>query len=89
MRLDKFLKLSRLVKRRTVANDLCDGGGALLDGKKARASAEVRPGQELTLRFGNRTVKVRIERVPEKNISPQEAETLYSLLEKEATDSPL
>ncbi len=89
MRLDKFLKLSRLVKRRPVANELCDGGNALLDGKTAKAASTVKAGQELTLRFGNRTLRVRIERVPEKNVSIQEAPTLYTVLEETRTEPPL
>ena len=64
MRLDKFLKESRLIKRRTIANALCDCGGALLDGKMAKASTEPKEGQTLELRFGNRTIAAQIIGVP-------------------------
>jgi ribosomal 50S subunit-recycling heat shock protein len=80
MRLDKFLKVSRLVKRRTVANDLCDGGNVHINGKAAKAAAEVKPGDELTLYFGNRTLKALVNAVPEKAVSVQQAPTLYTLL---------
>lgn len=88
MRLDKFLKVSRLVKRRTVANELCDGGHARLNGKVAKASAEVKPGDELRLRFGNRQLTVIIERVPEKAVSVQDAPTLYRALGEGVVENP-
>lgn len=92
MRLDKFLKVSRLVKRRTVANELCDGGSVLIDGKVAKAASTVQAGQVLTLRFGNRTLEARITEVPTKVVSVQQAETLYTLLSAVTPtniDSPL
>ena len=54
MRLDKFLKVSRLIKRRTVANEACDAGRVSLNDKVARASAEVKAGDTITISFGNR-----------------------------------
>ena len=89
MRLDKFLKVSRLVKRRTVANELCDGGHVQINGKTAKASAEVKPGDTLRVRFGNRMLSAVIERVPEKAISVQEAPTLYRTLGEESQQSDL
>ncbi len=83
MRLDKFLKVSRLVKRRPVANELCDSGNASLNGKVAKASNSVEVGQELTLRFGNRTVVVKILEVPEKAVPAQQAAFLYELVSEE------
>ncbi len=53
MRLDKYLKVSRLIKRRTVANEACDAGRVLLNDKVARASAEVKAGDVITIQFGN------------------------------------
>lgn len=81
MRLDKFLKVSRLVKRRTVANELCDSGGVLIDGKVAKASSKVEVNQTLTLLFGNRTVTVSVKEVPSKAVPAQLADTLYSVVE--------
>lgn len=60
MRLDKFLKVSRLIKRRTVANEACDAGRVLVNGKVAKASSKVAVGDVIEIAFGNRTVKVRV-----------------------------
>ena len=60
MRLDKFLKVSRLIKRRTVANEACDAGRVTVNGKTAKASAEVRVGDILEISFGTRNVKAEI-----------------------------
>jgi ribosomal 50S subunit-recycling heat shock protein len=81
MRLDKYLKVSRLVKRRTVAAELCDGGHVRLNGKVAKPSATIKVGDRLQVRFGARLIAVRVLRVPEKAVSAQEAETLYESLE--------
>lgn len=89
MRIDKYLKLSRLVKRRPVANTLCDGGKVLLNGKPARASAPVKAGDRIQIRFGNRRLEVEILEVPERNpSSKQGAEGLYRLLSETATEPP-
>ena len=56
MRLDKYLKVSRLIKRRTVANEACDAGRVLLNDKVARASADVKAGDVITIQFGNKEV---------------------------------
>jgi len=60
MRLDKYLKVSRLIKRRTVANEVADAGRILVNGKPAKASCAVEPGDEIEITFGNRPVKVRV-----------------------------
>lgn len=60
MRLDKFLKVSRLIKRRTVANEACDGGRVLVNGKVAKASLNVKPGDVIEIQFGTKTVKVEV-----------------------------
>ena len=65
MRLDKYLKVSRLIKRRTVANEACDAGRVFLNGKAARASADVKAGDEIEIRFGAKDVKVRVLEVKE------------------------
>ena len=76
MRLDKYLKVSRLIKRRTVANEACDNGLISVNGKPARASYEVRPGDRISLRFGARTVTVEVLSVQEP-VRQSEAGTLY------------
>lgn len=60
MRLDKFLKVSRLIKRRTVANEACDGGRVMVNGKTAKASVKVKVGDIIEIVFGNKTVKVEV-----------------------------
>lgn len=60
MRLDKFLKVSRLIKRRTVANEACDAGRVLVNDKPAKASVKVKQGYIIEIQFGTRTVKVEV-----------------------------
>ena len=79
MRLDKYLKVSRLIKRRTVANEACDAGRVLVGGKPARASYEVKPGDELTISLGAREVRVEVVSVQE-TVAKNDAALLYKLL---------
>ena len=65
MRLDKWLKVSRLIKRRTVAQEACDGGRVSLNGRVAKPSAEVKEGDTLEIAFGSRTVRVEVLSVAE------------------------
>ena len=65
MRLDKYLKVSRLIKRRTVANEPCDAGRVLINGKPAKASAQVKTGDILEIQFGSRNVRVEVLDVQE------------------------
>lgn len=65
MRLDKYLKVSRLIKRRTVANEACDGGRVQLNGRPAKAGAEVKPGDIIEISLGSRTVRVEVLEVAE------------------------
>lgn len=60
MRLDKYLKVSRIIKRRTVANEACDAGRVILNGKVARASAEVKAGDIIEIQFGSNVTKVEV-----------------------------
>ena len=76
MRLDKFLKVSRLIKRRTVANEACDAGRVLINDKPAKASANVKEGDILTIQFGNKDVKVEVLDVQE-NVKKEEAKELF------------
>lgn len=80
MRLDKFLKTARLVKRRTVAHDLCVGGGVLLNDKVAKPASEVNPGDILTLHLGSRRLSVQVVSVPEKAVPAQAAASLYTVI---------
>ncbi len=79
MRLDKYLKVSRLIKRRTVANEACDAGRVSLNGKPAKASAEVKPGDVLTIRFGNREVNAEVLSVQE-TVHKEEAKEMFRYL---------
>jgi ribosomal 50S subunit-recycling heat shock protein len=79
MRLDKFLKVSRLIKRRTIANVACDAGRVALNGKPAKASATVKPGDQITIQFGNKEVKVEVLRVQE-TVRKEEAGALVKYL---------
>ena len=76
MRLDKYLKVSRLIKRRTVANEACDAGRVLLNDKVARASAEVKAGDVITIQFGNKDVKVEVLTVQE-TVRKEEAKEMF------------
>jgi len=82
MRLDLFLKVSRLVKQRSVAKWVCDAGRAELLGRKAKAGTEVREGDEITLSLRDRTVTVRVLAIPAGNVSKETARTLYEIVEE-------
>lgn len=79
MRLDKFLKVSRLIKRRTVANEACDAGRVMVNGKPAKASANVKEGDVIEIGFGTKTVKVEVLDVQE-TVRKEEAKELYKYL---------
>lgn len=76
MRLDKYLKVSRLIKRRTVANEACDAGRVLINGKTAKASANVKAGDIIEIQFGTKTLKVEVVNVQE-SIKKEEAAEMY------------
>ena len=80
MRLDKYLKVSRLIKRRTVANEACDAGRVTVNGRVARASYDVKPGDLLGVTVGERTVKVRVLSV-EENVRKEDASAMYRAAE--------
>lgn len=79
MRLDKFLKVSRLIKRRTVANEACDGGRVLINEKVAKAFANVKEGDVIEIQFGTKAVKVEVLDVQE-TVKKDEAKELYRYL---------
>ena len=85
MRLDKYLKVSRLIKRRTVAADACNAGRVLVNDKVAKASVNVKEGDTIEIRFGNRIVKVLVETVAE-TVRKDEAKEMYSVLESRNSD---
>jgi ribosomal 50S subunit-recycling heat shock protein len=79
MRLDKFLKVSRLIKRRTVANEACDAGRVLVNGKPAKASATVKVDDVIEIGFGSKAVKVQVLDISE-TTKKEEAKELYKYL---------
>lgn len=80
MRLDKYLKVSRLVKRRTVANELCDAGHVSVNDRTARASLEIKPGDVIELRVGARVTRARVLSVNE-YATKNDAALMYELLQ--------
>ena len=76
MRLDKYLKVSRLIKRRTVANDAADGGRVLVNGAPAKPSKDIKPGDVIEIRFGARVVRVEVVSVSE-NAAKADAPAMY------------
>ena len=83
MRLDKFLKVSRIIKRRTVANEACSGGRVTLNGKVAKPGAEVKPGDEMTIRFGDKYGRYEILSVAE-TARKENAAEMYRILSEDA-----
>ena len=83
MRLDKFLKVSRIIKRRTVANEACSGGRVSINGKVAKPAADVKEWDELEIRFGNRVGKYKILSVKE-TVRKENAQDMYQVLEEDA-----
>ena len=79
MRLDKFLKVSRLIKRRTVANEACDAGRVTVNGSVAKASVKVKPGDIIEIQFGTKTVKVEVLDIQETK-KKEEAKDLFKYL---------
>ena len=80
MRLDKFLKVSRIIKRRTVAKDASDSGIVLVNGKEAKAATRLKVGDIIELTLGTRVVKVQAERLSE-TVKKEEADSMYKILE--------
>ena len=80
MRLDKFLKVSRLIKRRTVANEACDNAHVTANGRPAKASYDVKVGDILEITFGERTLRVRVKNVKD-FVTKADASTLYEVID--------
>ncbi|MDR0914689.1 MAG: RNA-binding S4 domain-containing protein [Oscillospiraceae bacterium] len=79
MRLDKYLKVSRIVKRRTVANELCDAGKATVNGKTAKASYDVKVGDVIELRIGAKILKFKVTKLLE-FVKKEDADTMFEAL---------
>lgn len=79
MRLDKYLKVSRIIKRRTVANEACDAGRVMVNGNVVKASYNVKEGDVLEIQFGNKTVKAEILSVQE-TVKKEEAKEMFRYL---------
>ena len=83
MRLDKFLKVSRLIKRRTVANEVSDTGRVYVNGNSAKPAKQLKVGDVIRIEYANRTLEVKVLIVPTGNVSVQEAPTLYDEINKQ------
>jgi len=81
MRLDKFLKVSRLIKRRTVANEVSDKGRVLVNGNSTKPSKQLKEGDIIKIESINRPITVKVLKIPQGNVSVQEALSLYEVIE--------
>lgn len=79
MRIDKYLKVSRVIKRRTVANDACDSEHISVNGRVVKASYDVKIGDEIEIRFGAKTLKIRVTDVKE-HVGKADASTMYEVI---------
>jgi len=77
MRIDKFLKVSRLIKRRTVANEACDKGRVMINDKVVKASAEVKEGDIISISLGEKVIKVEVLKVDDKHVTKNDAPLMY------------
>ena len=80
MRLDKYLKVSRIIKRRTVANDACDTEHVEVNGRRAKASYDVKEGDIVTITFGQKTLKIKVLSVRD-SVAKADASTMYEIIE--------
>ena len=80
MRLDKYLKVSRIIKRRTVANEACDAGRVTINGRQAKASVDVKTGDIIEIKFGDKTTKLEVLEVKE-TVRKEDAGGMYKAIE--------
>ena len=80
MRLDKYLKVARIIKRRTVANDACNTEHVEVNGRRAKASYDVKVGDEISVTFGERTLKIRVLEVRD-TVAKADAASMYEVIE--------
>ncbi|MBP1970372.1 ribosomal 50S subunit-recycling heat shock protein [Virgibacillus natechei] len=85
LRLDKFLKVSRLIKRRTMAKEVADQGRVTINGNKAKSSSTVTSGDELVIKFGQKLVTIEVNDLRE-NVKKFEAESLYKVIKEEQNE---
>jgi len=85
MRLDKFLKVSRIIKRRALAKEVCDNGRVLINGKPAKASSDVSVGDELEIRFGQKSVTFLVELIKD-TTRKEEADSMYRILSEKPVE---
>ena len=83
MRLDKYLKVSRIIKRRTVANEACDAGRVMVNDKVAKAGTDVKVGDVIEIAFGNKTVKVRVTMIAD-STKKEDAKDMFEYVSKYA-----
>ncbi len=81
MRLDKFLKVSRLIKRRTIANSVSDMGRVLVNGNSAKPAKQLKVGDVITIEYANKNISAKVLVIPEGNVPVQMAQTLYELVQ--------
>ena len=81
MRLDKYLKVSRLIKRRTVANEVSESGRVYVNGNISKPAKQIKVGDIIKIEYSNRSVTARVLKIPEGNVSIQESSTLYEFVE--------
>ncbi len=84
MRLDKYLKVSRVIKRRTLAKEVCDRGQVEVNGRVAKAGTDIKPGDIITVKFGSKTTKLEVSAVSE-NVPAKLAAGLYRVIEEKTT----
>jgi len=82
LRLDKFLQISRLIKRRTSAKEACLAGRVQVNGKVAKPGSEVKDGDRIDLAWGKKVTRVEVLQIPERNIPAAQAKTLYTILDE-------
>ena len=87
MRLDKFLKVSRIIKRRTIAKEVADKGRIQINGLSAKSSSDVKVGDELTIAFGNKTLVIRIDKIVE-TTKKEESKEMFSIVSETHKEEP-
>ncbi|MCF6094692.1 RNA-binding S4 domain-containing protein [Microaerobacter geothermalis] len=88
MRLDKFLKVSRLIKRRTLAKEICDQGRVMINGVQGKASSTIKIGDTLSIRFGQKIITVQVEKLDE-HVKKGDAGQLYNVIKEERIEEKL
>lgn len=82
MRLDKFLKVSRIIKRRTVANEVCDMARVFVNDNPAKPAKQLKEGDIISIEYKTKTLKARVLKIPQSNVSVNEAPSLYEIIEE-------